>query len=141
METLTHSAGAASLWLQHCNIDRALNVQNKDEYCFIWSILTAKYPMEVHPERLTHYNNYFDEFDITNLSFPLSICNIPKFESLNPNNAIVVTIINHHEFKASRYPTFLLFFHFSIYCIMPGLQPVFSACFVVSSIHSTCTCG
>ena len=74
-----------------------VNVQNKDEYCFIWSILAAKYPVKGHPERVTHYNNHFDEFDITNLSFPLSICNIPKFESLNPNISVNVLMHENRE--------------------------------------------
>jgi len=39
---------------KHCLI----NVQNNDEKCFIWSVLSALYPATHHPYRLSKYKDY-----------------------------------------------------------------------------------
>ena len=32
-----------------------INLQNKDQKCFLWSILAWKFPVDTHPERISHY--------------------------------------------------------------------------------------
>ena len=42
-----------------------LIIQNKDKYCFIWSILASLHPFENdHPNRVSIYNQYFNELNI-----------------------------------------------------------------------------
>ena len=64
-----------------------LNVQNNDEFCFIWSILASLHPRENdhHINRVSKYEQYFNElkingFDLTN-AFKGSDMHI--FEELN----------------------------------------------------------
>ena len=63
-----------------------LNIQNNDNYCFIWSILASLYPCEnTHPSRVNNYLQYFNElnfqgFDFTN-GFKCS--DVHRFNELN----------------------------------------------------------
>ena len=42
-----------------CNSNSIANIQNKDNYCFLWSIIAHKYKVDNHRERVTHYENHF----------------------------------------------------------------------------------
>ena len=47
-----------------------LNVQNNDNYCFIWSILASLHACENdHPNRVSNYEQYFDELNIDDFDF------------------------------------------------------------------------
>ena len=58
--------------------------------CFIWALLSAIHPPSNHPQELYHYKQYRNDFKITNLGFPLSLRDIPKFLKLNPNLSVNV---------------------------------------------------
>lgn len=62
-----------------------VNVQNIDDECFKWSILAALHPVDScnYPELVTHYRQYENELNFTDLEFPMCIKDISKFESLN----------------------------------------------------------
>ena len=39
-----------------------LNTENKDKYCFIWSIIAGLHPCNNnHPNRVSNYKQYFDD--------------------------------------------------------------------------------
>ena len=38
-----------------CYSKSKVNIQNKDNYCFLWSILAHKYKVDNHRERVSHY--------------------------------------------------------------------------------------
>jgi hypothetical protein len=50
-----------------------------------------------NPARLTNYEQYLDEINVTGLEFPLSVKHIPKFESLNPTIRITVLTFDEDE--------------------------------------------
>jgi hypothetical protein len=60
-----------------------VNVKNNDEKCFMWSILAALYPVKENPNRLNNYTEYENELNFKNVSFPVSLTDIPRFEKLN----------------------------------------------------------
>ena len=60
-----------------------INVQNYDDKCFMWAVLAALHPSSPHAERITHYAEYTDELDFTDISFPMKVCDVSKFEKLN----------------------------------------------------------
>ena len=35
-----------------CSSTSVVNIQNDDNYCFLWSILAHKYKVDNHPERV-----------------------------------------------------------------------------------------
>jgi len=61
-----------------------INVQNNDEKCFIWSVLSAVYPAIDHPYRLSKYINREHSLNVEGLNFPVQTKQIPLFEKLNP---------------------------------------------------------
>ena len=61
-----------------------VNVQNfKDSKCFSWSILSALYPQKLNPYRLSAYKKYENDLNFDDISFPVKLNKISKFEKLN----------------------------------------------------------
>jgi len=61
---------------KHCLI----NVQNNDEKCFVWSVLSALYPATHHPYRLLKYKTHEHSLKVEGLTFPVQTKQIPLFE-------------------------------------------------------------
>jgi len=74
----------AWLWSKRC----VVNVQNNDERCFLWAVLSALFPAESNPHRINHYVQYKDRVDVGGLPFPLPPNKISVFENNNPSIAI-----------------------------------------------------
>jgi len=67
-----------------------VNVQNKDESCFLYSVLAALHPANDHVSIPYKHMQYLFELKIDGLEFPLKVYDIAKFEKMNPNVAIHV---------------------------------------------------
>ena len=72
-----------------CNSTSIINIQNDDNYCFLWSFLAHKYKVDNHRERVSHYKNHFHELNQGDIQFPMKTKVIPTFERLNNLNIIV----------------------------------------------------
>ena len=42
-----------------------------------------QHPPKHDPQRVSKYKQYFEELNLTGLSFPLKVSDVPKFERLN----------------------------------------------------------
>jgi len=71
---------------KHCLI----NVQNNDEKCFIWSVLSAVYPAAHNPQRLSKYKNQEHSLKVEGLNFLVQTKQIALFEKLNPSISVNV---------------------------------------------------
>ncbi len=63
-----------------------INIKNKDEKCFLWSVIAGLYFKDVklpNPQRPSHYKEYEKEFNLQGVAFPLTLSDIPKFERRN----------------------------------------------------------
>ena len=60
-----------------------MNVQNRDNKCFLWAVLSALHPVKKHVERVQSYKNFQNELNTDGLSFPIAKSDIWKFESQN----------------------------------------------------------
>lgn len=63
-----------------------INVQNTDQKCFMWSVLAALHPTtghHGHPNRLNNYIASQKELDFTDITFPVRVSDILKFEQKN----------------------------------------------------------
>lgn len=60
------------------------NIQNKDNKCFLWSVLRYLHPNEVHDERLTDLKQYEETLNFKDINFPVQLKYISKFENQNP---------------------------------------------------------
>ena len=69
---------------EHIKKKRAIiNVQNKDQKCFMWALLSKKFPVKTNSNRVKSYQEHVNAFDFTDITFPVKLKNIPKIEALN----------------------------------------------------------
>ena len=61
-----------------------VNIENKDEKCFLWCILRYLRPREDNDSRLTDLKKYENSLNTKGISFPMKLIDISKFEKLNP---------------------------------------------------------
>ena len=45
-----------------CSSKSIVNIQNDDNYCFLWCISAHNYKMDNHREGVSHYKKYFPSF-------------------------------------------------------------------------------
>ena len=62
-----------------------VNIENKDEKCFLWSILRYLYPRDKNDTRLTDLKKYEFSLNTKGIDFPMKLKHISKFEKLNPS--------------------------------------------------------
>ena len=62
-----------------------INLQNKDNKCFLWCILRYLHPREKHSDRLTDLKQYENSLNTKGITFPMKVKDINKFERLNPD--------------------------------------------------------
>ena len=75
-------------------------MQNKDNKCFLWSVLRVLNPKELNPQRID--KKLMDKENTLNMEgicYPVSLNDINKFEKQNPAISITVLVI-----RVSAYP-------------------------------------
>ena len=60
-----------------------INVKNKDNKCFMWSVLAALYPPQRDAERIWKYKNHITSLKFSGIPYPVKMVDIPKFEKQN----------------------------------------------------------
>ena len=60
--------------------------------CFKWAVLSALHSVNQNAERREKYEEFQDELVFTDISFPVNLDDIPKFERLNNIPISVYTI-------------------------------------------------
>ena len=75
-----------------CNSTSIVNIQNDDNYCFLWSVLAHKYKIENHRERVSYYKKHFHELIHGDIQFFMEIKDIPTLERLNNLNITFIQI-------------------------------------------------
>ena len=82
-----------------------INVENKDNKCFLWSVLAHLYPVKDqrngNPERVSHYTPYEKEIDMTGIEYTVKLCDIDKFETQNPDISISVFVMSNDNHNIS----------------------------------------
>ena len=86
---------------KHCII----NVENADESCFLWAVLSALHPVRKNANRVQNYRHFVNELNAEGISFPLQPRDIWKFEALND---IGVNIYSYADVAGKRrYPLYI----------------------------------
>ena len=62
-----------------------INIQNKDNKSFLWSILRYLHPIQMNEVRLTDVRKYENDLNFKGIDFPVKLKDIPKFENQNPD--------------------------------------------------------
>uniref|UniRef100_A0A6P7GBU6 Uncharacterized protein LOC114335715 n=1 Tax=Diabrotica virgifera virgifera TaxID=50390 RepID=A0A6P7GBU6_DIAVI len=73
------------------NTKSVINIKNSDPYCFLWSIVAALHPAKTNVSRTQSYPHFSKILKYKNISFPIDIKDIPKFENLNKLSINVFT--------------------------------------------------
>ena len=60
--------------------DQHTKKPQKDQKCFMWSVLASLYPSKKDPQRVIHYVQHVEKLDFSGIAFPVRICGVPKFE-------------------------------------------------------------
>ena len=70
------------------NTKSCINIQNSDEYCFLWSIIAAIYPAKTNVCRTNSYPHFSSILNTEGITFPLAPKDIKQFEINNPNISV-----------------------------------------------------
>ena len=62
-----------------------VNIQNKDEKCFLWCILRYLHPVDEKDNRISDLKKYENSLNTKGIDFPMKLKHISKFEKLNPS--------------------------------------------------------
>ena len=75
-----------------------LNIKNNDGKCFLWSILALLHPVQHrnHPDRVSKYQEYEHELNMSGIKYPINIKDIKKFEY---QNNISVNVYGYEDKK------------------------------------------
>nr|WP_253308703.1 DNA polymerase [Rickettsia endosymbiont of Ceutorhynchus assimilis] len=60
-----------------------INVQNNDARCFAWTVVSALFPAEKDPQRLSKYPDFREVLKLEGIQFPMTLKQIPNFEKQN----------------------------------------------------------
>ena len=66
-----------------------LNIQNEDNFCFLWCIFASLYPAGDNKYRTSNYAVFWNTLNIQVLEFPMRVKVIPNLERLNNLNTNV----------------------------------------------------
>ena len=73
-----------------------LNIKNKDEFRFLYSVLAGLFPKKKYVERRSSYLPYMDQLVYKIADFQMSLCKNPSFEKVN------IVSISVYRFEQDR---------------------------------------
>lgn len=78
-----------------------VNVQNNDNECFKWAVLSALHPQMKNANRVLQYKPYEKELDFNGISHPMSLKQVKKFERQNDIsiNVYMLKMFNNNNYK------------------------------------------
>ena len=86
-----------------------INMENKDDKCFLWSVIRYLHPREKHSTRTNDLREYENDLNFKRINFPVKVKDIQKFEnqnsdlpginvfSINENNKIYPLRLNEKD--------------------------------------------
>ena len=79
------------------------NIQNKDDKCFLWSILAHLHvvPPNQHGYRVEKYMSYGNELNMEGITYPVAVKDVPKFEKQNDIS------VNFFGYEDGYYPLYI----------------------------------
>ena len=82
-----------------------VNVQNTDQKCLMWAVLSVLHPIDhgSHPDRVSKYRPHQDELDFTGIEFPTPLNQIPNVEH---QNNLSINVFGYSE-SAGIHPLYL----------------------------------
>ena len=117
-----------------------INIQNDDQFCFLWCILAYLYTVEDNKSRASNYSMHLNKLNLKSLEFPMKVKDIPKFENLNNLNVNVFELTGTvltpiHITKNYLQPQIGLLLFENHYCLITRLH-----CLINKDSHMKWVC-
>ena len=74
-----------------------INIKNKDQKCFMWCVLAKLYPQQQNAQRVGKYTRYQSQLNFTDISFPVTLDKLAKFEKQNEGVSVNVYGLEQRE--------------------------------------------
>ncbi|XP_031346482.1 uncharacterized protein LOC116174878 [Photinus pyralis] len=84
-----------------------VNVKNEDHACFAWAVVSALYPADKHPQRISKYPHYSSVLKLKGIQFPMTMRQISNFEKQNNISINVYILKKEKKDQFSTLPTYL----------------------------------
>ena len=65
-------------------------MQNVDQKCFLWSVLSCLHPIDHNAQCCSHYTAFENELNMTGITYPVELKQISKFEKQNADISVNV---------------------------------------------------
>ncbi|XP_053592998.1 uncharacterized protein LOC128667355 [Microplitis demolitor] len=117
-----------------------LNIENFDEYCFLWSVVAAIHlPNTGHPERTSAYPHYSAVLEYTDIKFPMTLEQIPQFERLNDLtiNVYDLSRLVKSQISASKSKLFFCDRCLNNFKLEKSFEDHKKDCFALNKVHMT----
>ena len=62
-----------------------INMENKNNKCFLWSVLRYLHPVQKNVSRINDLRKYENDLNFKGIDFPVKVKDISKFENQNPD--------------------------------------------------------
>ena len=62
-----------------------LNVINRDEKCFLWSVLASIHEARDNPNRVKNYRRFENTINLDRISYHVNLGDVDRFQNLNEN--------------------------------------------------------
>lgn len=76
-----------------------INVQNDDDQCFRYAVLSALYPSDNHAHLVSTYRQHIDKLNFNGITFPMDPKQISHFGKENPDISINVYVFDKDDVK------------------------------------------
>jgi hypothetical protein len=79
------------------NKKATISVQNKNNKCFLWAVLSTLHPAADHSNRVSKYKKWEHEFNeaLQGIEFPVKLTDVPKFAKRSGISINVYTLIKN----------------------------------------------
>ena len=95
LQTVSYKPLRGETWIylpkELADKEAIINMQNKDNKCFLWSVLRVLNPEESNPQRIDkELMDKENTLNMEGIGYPVSLNDINKFENQNPSISITV---------------------------------------------------
>ena len=72
-----------------------LNINNRDDKCFLYCLLASLHPVAKEPELVEHYYQFSNEVNMSGITYPVNLSQIRKVE--NQNESISINVFGYEN--------------------------------------------